>query len=63
MASVNFEFLRKRSEWQPLADLAGFAESYVHPDPVAAVVKLRSFGEQLVEFIYQKLETAQTIQA
>lgn len=25
------------------------------PDPVAAVVKLRSFGEQLVEFIYQKL--------
>ena len=36
MESVNFEFLRKRPDWQPLADLAGFAERYARPDPVAA---------------------------
>ena len=55
MPSVNFEFLRKTSDWQPLADLGGFAERYARPDPVAALVKLRSFGEYLVQSIYQRL--------
>jgi type I restriction enzyme R subunit len=55
MQSINFEYLRKHSDWLPLADLAGFAESYVHADPVAAVVKLRSFGEVLVGWIYDEL--------
>src|SRR5712692_7674066 len=53
MRSLNFEFLRPN--WPELAGLGGFAESYARPDPVAAVVKLRAFGEQLVQFIYQKL--------
>lgn len=52
MLSLNFEFLRKQPAWQPLADLGGFAESYAHSDPIAAVVKLRSFGEVLVGWIY-----------
>jgi type I restriction enzyme R subunit len=56
MESVNFEFLRKRPDWQPLADLAGFAERYARPDPVAALVKLRSFGEVLVYWIYDSLK-------
>jgi hypothetical protein len=29
MQSINFEYLRKHTDWLPLADLAGFAESYV----------------------------------
>ena len=56
MESVNFEFLRKRPDWQPLADLAGFTERYARPDPVAALVKLRSFGELLVNWIYDSLK-------
>jgi type I restriction enzyme R subunit len=56
MESVNFEFLRKQPDWQPLADLAGFAERYARPDPVAALVKLRGFGELLVNWIYDSLK-------
>jgi type I restriction enzyme R subunit len=52
MESVNFEFLRKRDDWKPLADLGGFAEQYARNTPVAALVKLRSFGELLVSWIY-----------
>jgi len=55
MKSTNFEFLRKNPDWQPLADLGGFAESYTRPDPVAAVVKLRSFAEVMVGWIYDSL--------
>src|SRR5579864_2465664 len=54
MISTDFEFLRPH--WPELASLAGFAESYARPDPIAALVKLRSFGELLVQAIYQKLK-------
>src|SRR5437870_1147768 len=53
MTSTNFEYLR--SAWPELAGLGGFAESYARPDPVTAAVKLRSFGEGLVDIIYQRL--------
>src|SRR5437764_590930 len=54
MTSTNFEFLRPA--WPELASLGGFAECYARPDPVSALVKLRTFAEQLVESIYQKLK-------
>ena len=63
MQSLNFEFLRKKNEWKPLADLGGFAESYARPDPVGAVVKLRSFGEVLVGWIYDSLRLPKPFQA
>jgi type I restriction enzyme R subunit len=53
MTSINFEFLRPN--WPELAGLGGFAECYARPDPESAVVKLRTFGEQLTEYVYQKL--------
>jgi type I restriction enzyme R subunit len=53
MRSLNFDFLRpKRPE---LAALGGFAENYAYPDPVSALVKLRSFAEQMVLAIYHEL--------
>lgn len=52
MKSINFEFLRPR--WGELASLAVFAEQYIHSDPSSALVKLRSFAEQLVKIIYHK---------
>jgi type I restriction enzyme, R subunit len=51
MESVNFEILR--SGWPALASLGGFAEQYCHTDPNGALIKLRSFAEQMVEAIYQ----------
>lgn len=63
MQSTNFEFLRKHADWQALADLGGFAESYVRPDPVAAVVKLRSFSEVLVGWIYTSLNLPKPFRA
>src|SRR5262245_40205385 len=53
MTSTNFEFLRPN--WPELAGLGGFAECYTMPDPESALVKLRTFGEQLIEYVYQKL--------
>jgi len=50
MQSTNFEFLLPK--WPELAALGGFAESYAHGDAASALVKLRSYGEQVVEFIY-----------
>ena len=52
MKSTNFEFLRPK--WEELADLGALAEQYTHPDPPSAVVKLRTFAEQIVLFIYHK---------
>jgi type I restriction enzyme R subunit len=63
MESVNFEFLRKKAGWQPLADLGGFGERYARPDPVAALVKLRAFGEVLVGWIYDLLKLPRPIRA
>jgi len=50
MKSLNFEFLRPK--WPELAGLGGFAEAYVHSDPVGAISKLRVFCEQVVEWIH-----------
>lgn len=50
MNSHNFEFLR--SKWPELAGLGGFAEAYAHSDAVGAIVKLRMFCEQVVEWIH-----------
>ena len=50
MQSTNFEFLRPK--WEDLATLGAFAEQYAHTDPPSAVAKLRTFAEQIVEFIY-----------
>lgn len=63
MQSTNFEFLRKNADWRPMADLGGFAESYTRPDPVAAVVKLRSFAEILVGWIYESLKLPKPFRA
>jgi type I restriction enzyme R subunit len=51
MKSQNFEFLRPRH--RELADLGGFAEAYARPDPASALVKLRSFIENVVAIIYE----------
>ena len=59
--SLNFEFLRP--EWPELASLAGFAEQYAHTDPAGALVKLRSFGEEVVEIVYQKFALPRPPQA
>lgn len=50
MKSQNFEMLRPG--FPELASLAGFAEHYVHPDPASALIKLRTFVEQMVARIY-----------
>ena len=63
MQSTNFELLRKNADWQPLADLGGFAERYARPDPVAAVVKLRSFAEVMVGWIYDSLKLPKPFRA
>ena len=59
--SLNFEFLRP--EWPELASLAGFAEQYAHADPAGALVKLRSFAEQVVETVYEKFNLPRPPQA
>ena len=50
MASKNFEFLR--TQWKELATLGSFAEQYAFPDPSSCLVKLRTFSEQVVDYIY-----------
>ena len=61
MKSVNFEFLRDgRPE---LAALGGFAEQYAHPDATSALVKLRTFAEQVVLGIYTDLGLPRPVQA
>ena len=50
MNSINFELLRPR--WPELAELGGFAESYVYNDPASALLKLRTFAENLTKDIY-----------
>ncbi|MCC6127488.1 MAG: DEAD/DEAH box helicase family protein [Pirellulales bacterium] len=60
MQSLNFEFLRP--DWTELASLAGFAEQYAHTDPVSALVKLRTFAEELTIFVYAKLSLPKPVQ-
>ena len=50
MKSKNFEFLRKK--YPELASLAGFAEAYAYSDATSALVKLRSFAENMTRDIY-----------
>jgi type I restriction enzyme, R subunit len=52
MKSDNFEFLRPK--WEELSTLGAFAEQYTLPDPTSATVKLRTFAEQIVQFIYHQ---------
>lgn len=58
MNSVNFEFLRP--DWPELAELAGFAESYAHADPVGAIGKLRSFCEHFAKAVHHDLRLPRT---
>lgn len=44
--SLNFESLRPPDS--DLADLGGCAEHYAHAAPESALIKLRSFAEQIV---------------
>ena len=60
MNSINFEFLR--AEWPELASLAGFAEQYTFTDPPSALIKLRTYLEQLVEIVYYRLELKRPVQ-
>lgn len=52
--SLNFEFLRKHR--RELADLGGFAETYVFSDPSSSLVKLRQLAETVVQGIYSDLK-------
>ena len=52
MNSINFEILR--NNYTELSDLGGFAEQYVGPDPSSALVKMRSFAEIMVGYVYQE---------
>jgi RecG-like helicase len=54
MQTNNFQPLKGR--WQELYLFAISAERYVHEDPLSAVIKLRSFSESLVGWIYRKLQ-------
>ena len=50
MQSVNFEFIRDKRPY--LADLGGFAEHYLVPDPQSALLKMRLLVEKVVDDIY-----------
>ena len=54
MATNNFQRLEGR--WQELYLFATHAEEYAHDDPVSSVIKLRSFSESLVSWLYKKLQ-------
>jgi type I restriction enzyme R subunit len=46
----NFEFLQEKLP--ELSALGAFAEKYIYADPSSAAVKLRSFAEKFVDYIY-----------
>ena len=50
LKSLNFEFLRPH--YPELADLGGFAEHYAFNDASGALVKLRTFAEDMVSALY-----------
>src|ERR1035438_5498747 len=52
MQSTNFEFLRQPSPEG--AHLGGFSERYLFTDTNSALIKLRTFAENIVATIYQK---------
>ena len=57
MKSQNFELLRAKRP--TLADLAAFAEGYVHSDPTSSLVKQRTILERMVDAIYQEYRLPQ----
>ncbi len=59
--SLNFEFLANAR--QELSALGGFAERYAYDDPPSALVKLRTFAEQIVQGIYHNLGLPKPMQA
>lgn len=63
MPAANFEFLRRSPDFAPLADLAGLAEGYTFSDPVAALVRLRTFGETLTGTLFTRFRLPRPIQA
>lgn len=56
LTSLNFDFLRE--EWPDFTELCAFAEHYAYSDPAASLVKLRTFAERMVHWLYDaaKLE-------
>ncbi len=52
MESINFEILR--NQWPDLAALGGFAEKYVFSDPPSALIKLRTFIERMVDWMFRQ---------
>jgi type I restriction enzyme R subunit len=50
MQSTNFEFLRTENE--NLANLGGLAEAVMFVDPGSAIIRLRSFAEEVTKAIY-----------
>ena len=59
--SLNFEFLRKHR--RELADLGGFAETYVFSDPSSSLFKLRQLAEAVVQGIYSDLKLQRSYSA
>lgn len=59
--SLNFEPLRPIHA--DLVNLGGYAEHYVHADPESALVKLRSFAERMVDYLYNRLRLPRSPQS
>ncbi|MDN7125664.1 DEAD/DEAH box helicase family protein [Pseudidiomarina sp. 1APP75-32.1] len=52
ITSLNFEFLKP--EVTQLAQLGGLAETLLYVDPGSALIRLRSFAEEVVKLIYMR---------
>ena len=50
MQKSNFEFLRE--QWPILADLGELAEQNLYTDPNTTLIKLRIFGEKIVDYMF-----------
>ena len=50
----NFDFLNKK--WPALAKLGAQAESYLHTDNNASMLKMRMFGEQIIDHVLTALK-------
>ncbi len=59
--SLNFEPLRNTAP--ELANMGGYAEHYAYSDPEAALVKLRNFGERIVDHVYRQLRIPKPLQS
>jgi len=51
MKKDNFKILSQK--WPELNKLGDFAEEYVYSDPASSLIKLRSFAERMVQWIYR----------